>query len=258
MLQAVSAVSNDLPFVDNTSTTTRTSPRTHLRKRRRASSRSSTSPSSIDSTRKFALHAAGRTSSPRIVLGPGVLGRLPTELSRLGLSTPLIVSSPSRVDVTTRILAITPNLNARVLDSSVVESFPALRMDGDVIASISGRDCVISVGGGSAVALARTLGLRKGIPHICIPTTHSGNEFRMSTSLYPAKIQHRQFRGRPVSNSKTVYSKPVVIIYDEDLTTSATRTISAPSGTSMHMDSQLCHRAKTEDELWSYLHLPGV
>ncbi|KAK7417811.1 hypothetical protein QQX98_004285 [Neonectria punicea] len=259
-LQAAASESNELRFIDNTntSTTTRTRLRTHLSKTRRASSRPSTSPSSTASTRKSAFNAAGRTPSPRIVLGPGVLTRLPNELSRLGLSTPLIVSSPSRIDVTNRILTIIPNLNARVLDSSVVHHFPAVRMDGDLLASVSGRDCVISVGGGSAVALARNIGLRKGIPHICIPTTYSGSEFRMSTPLNTAKTKHRQFRVRPVSNSKTVYSKPVVIIYDEDLTMSATERISAPSATNAHMNAQLRHRAKTEDDLWSYIHLPGV
>ncbi|KAF7553920.1 hypothetical protein G7Z17_g3279 [Cylindrodendrum hubeiense] len=245
----------------NTDTASGTKLPTNFAKHPRALSRSSISPPSISGARKSSSHAAVRASSTRIVLGPGVLDRLPTELGRLGLSAPLIVSSPSRADLTARIHAIIPGLDRHVLDPSIIEQFPARNIDDDAVAGISGRDCVVSVGGGSAVELARIIGLGKAIPHICIPTTYSGSEFMMPPHSPSAKTRDRRRRGKRTSKSpKASSSKPVVIIYDEDLTISTTKMIFTPDGINTNGNAhsgESRHRTK-DDTLWSYIHLPGV
>lgn len=186
--------------------------------------------------------------SPRVVLGPKVIDRLPSELGRLQLSTPLIVSSPSRIAVAKKIQSSIPNLKSRILDSSVV-NVPSHVVDG-TIARIAGHDCVISVGSDSAVNLARSIGLRKGIPHICVPTTYSGSEV---TAL--AAIGRNSHKGS-LRESKI---PPTVIIYDEDLTTSAPKRFSAPSSASiMAVSAESRHRPVDDGALWSYIHLPGV
>ncbi|RMJ07708.1 hypothetical protein BHE90_010589 [Fusarium euwallaceae] len=190
--------------------------------------------------------------SPRVVVGRDAVKNLPVELARLHLSSPLIVSSPSRLDLARKIQAIIPNLDSRILSSSIIA----------IPARISGRDCVVSLGGGSAVTLARAVGLRKGIPHICIPTTYSGNE------MIPKSIslgrRERGAMGESMSRaSKEIAKKskllPTVIIYDENLTISSPTRFSAPSNEDVMKD---LHRAgpgpKSEDAYWSYIHLPGV
>lgn len=263
LLPVMSSEPTDLRLANNTNTNTGTDQAlsTYLAKHQRALSQPSVSPPSVSDARNFSSNAAARVSSPRIVLGPGVLDRLPTELRRLDLSAPLIVSSPSRSDLTSRIHALIPDFDTRVLDPSIIEQFPARNMDDDVIDAISGRDCVISVGGGSAVALTRIIGWRKAIPHICIPTTYSGSEFMMRPPTSKTKARDRRRRGRRASNdSRATSSKPVLIIYDEDLTASTTKTICTPSplntnGNAHSGESQ--HR--TEDDIpWGYLHLPGI
>lgn len=185
--------------------------------------------------------------SPRVVLGPGAIGRLPSELGRLQLTAPLIVSSPSRIAVAKKIQSLIPNLKSRILDSSVI-NVPSHVVDA-TIARIAGHDCVISVGSDSAVNLARSIGLRKGIPHICVPTTYSGSEV---TALASGREVHKGF----LRESKI---PPTVIVYDEDLTTSAPKRFSAPSSASiMAVSAESRHRPVDDRALWSYIHLPGV
>ncbi|KAI5458247.1 hypothetical protein BGZ63DRAFT_60763 [Mariannaea sp. PMI_226] len=208
-----------------------------------------------------AASSSGRTnrtpksSSPRIVFGPGVLARLPAELGRLQLSAPLIVCSPSRADLVAKVKAYIPNLDVRILDPSTIENFPAQNMDDDAITDIHSRDCVVSVGGGSAVAVARIVGSRKAIPHICIPTTYSGNEVRMAMPSYADQTKKKRRR------REELLHQPTVIIYDEDLTMSSPRTIPVPVSTtqdSITHPSESSQSFKDTNLPWSYLHLPGV
>jgi alcohol dehydrogenase class IV len=137
------------------------------------------------------------------------------------------------------------NLESRILDSAVV-NVPTRVVD-DAVARITGHDVVISVGAGSAIGLAKAVGIRKGIPHVCIPTTYSGSEMSPLLAADGRKMGH--------NGSKVM---PTVIIYDEDLTgmSTAPKKISAPSAAS----SAAANRDSSHDDdaSWSYIHLPGV
>lgn len=113
-------------------------------------------------------------AQPRIVLGAGAISRLPAELGFLSVAAPIIVSSPSRLGLARRIQALIPNLNSHILDSAVINVQD--HVVDDAVERITGRDVVISVGGSSAVGLARAVSIRKSIPHVCIPTNYSGFE----------------------------------------------------------------------------------
>ncbi|KAG5929892.1 hypothetical protein E4U42_004084 [Claviceps africana] len=232
-------------------------------------------------------------ASPRIVYGPGKICRLPTELGRLRVSAPLIVSSPSRIPLARRIQGLIPNLDSRILDSAVV-NVPAHIVD-DAVSRIDDRDVVISVGGASAVGLAKAIGCRKSIPHVCIPTTYSGSEMmpllldacpaRHNTTVpsashlashdtsrgsskpdkYHRRHHHRERDSSSRSSRKASRTTsfrdprvlPSVVIYDEDLTTSVSKRFSAPSNETA-LARSVEKRQENETSQWSYLHLPGV
>ena len=237
-----------LSITDSDNNTTLPKRPKHHRSHHKEHSSSQSSKRSSGSKGSKASKSSDHHPSPRVVLGPGAIGRLPNELGRLHASSPLIVSSPSRVALAKKIQALIPNLSSRILDSALVQ-VPSRVID-DTISRITGRDCVISVGGGSAVNLARAIGLRKGIPHICIPTTYSGSELVTHTAS-----------GREHKKSSLRESKipPTVVIYDEDLTMSSPKRFSAPSAAiAMASTSESRPRPKEDGALWSYLHLPGV
>ncbi|RDA83378.1 hypothetical protein CP532_4722 [Ophiocordyceps camponoti-leonardi (nom. inval.)] len=240
------------------------------------------SPASVTSISSVASSASSSSSSsafsppspavdfPRVVYGPGTVTRLAQELGRLHVSSPLIVSSPSRIGLARRIQTLIPNLDSRILDSTVV-SVPAAAVD-DALDRITDRDAVVSVGGASAVGLASAIGLRKIIPHICIPTTYSGSEMMPpllggsparhvessgsssgssgnspSSGSAASSIRrrqrhrhrhhhHRSSRLTPASHHLVSAVRdpripPAVVIYDEELTAWSSRCFSAPSAT---------------------------
>ncbi|PHH61694.1 hypothetical protein CDD81_8039 [Ophiocordyceps australis] len=180
-----------------------------------------TSASAILRARALSTGRAGKTSysasvstcssaasdeSPRVVYGAGTLARLPAELARLRLTSPLIVSSPSRMALARHVQALIADYDSHILDSAVV-SVPARVVD-DAVDRIEGRDVVISIGGASAVGLAKAIGCRKAIPHICIPTTYSGSEMMpLLLDASPARHSSAAVAAAAVAAKKTHRSR---------------------------------------------------
>lgn len=238
----------------------------------------------VNSTASPTLPRAATSSKPRrkstrVVFGRGTIHRLASELGALQVSNPLIVSSPSRIPVARRIQALIPNLQAHILDAAVV-TVPEHIVD-DAVERISGHDVVISVGGSTAVGLARAISIRKGIPHVCIPTTYSSFEIMPLYEYDAATSTHRRRRGSCGSaassgrswlssskhsttsrNSSSRLStvakdaktrvKPAVIIYDEELTEVCAKIVSAAKA----VDSRKPPEGSKEE--WSFLDLPGI
>lgn len=234
----------------------------HLKKKRKKSSIHKTrhlkTPDDTDThQQRNTISPRARKSSiygpfPRVIVGYDTVNQLSTELDRLHLSLPLLVSSPSRLGLARTIQSKIAHLDSRILDTSVAT----------VPSSLTGRDCVVSIGGGSAVTLARTVAYRKQIPHICIPTTYNRNELVSSPArLSPSTGGLAQSRG--ASNAEcTRISRtlPAVVIYDKNLTdtTSPTR-FQAPSDADIMNDFYKHQNTpRGENARWGFLDLPGV
>ncbi|KAL7906053.1 hypothetical protein GGI35DRAFT_113609 [Trichoderma velutinum] len=209
------------------------------------------------------------SESPRVVLGYDALASLPTELNKLCLSVPLVIYSPSRLSLANRIRALLPNLNACFI-SLDTHPGPAI---------LAGRDSVISVGGPRAVALARRISFKMSIPHICVPTTHSGATGDLPPWGFPEEghsgstIFEEGDDMRSDDGDKTL---PTVILYDKRLTESCIRRFSAPSGVGDDTETEaedvilvgpdvatganasVLRSAQSSTAQWSYINLPGV
>lgn len=227
-------------------------------------------------SRRSSKSLDAKPESPRVVLGLNAIAKLPTELNKLCLSFPLIIHSPSRRSLANRIRSLLPNFSADIINS---DKHPDLAM-------LSGRDSVISVGGPWAVAMARRISLKMNIPHICVPTMHSGAAGdrppwgKHDADKGSLKTSDEESGGQS-DDEKT--SLPAVIIYDEKLTESCITRFSAPSGhvvdaqaeTDAEDDESAAAAAPTAvDETdtdestprstkistaqWSFINLPGV
>lgn len=179
---------------------------------------------STESTRSFNIlpptHFAAvqftSCSKPRMLIGNGVLARLPAELSTLQISCPLIVSSPSCASLAKRVQGLIPQLDSRFLKTASLDDTVTLAFD---------PDAVISVGSASALELATDIGMRRRIPHICIPTTYDGSDIGRrpgDTRKERDKFSlGNSYKGRPkkmADKKMEGQAKPQVIIYDLDLT----------------------------------------
>ena len=161
-------------------------------------------------------------SSPsRVVFGPGVLDRLPAEVTRLGRSRVLVVSGSGTADAAARA--------ARILGPLLAGHFAGAAMHTPV--EVTGRaleqlrsleaDCLVSVGGGSATGLGKALSVRTGLPQIAVPTTYAGSE------VTPVL-------GETDANGKTTRSAPEIrpeaVLYDVELTRGLPVPLSVTSG----------------------------
>jgi alcohol dehydrogenase class IV len=164
------------------------------------------------------------SSCPRVVFGRSGLEKLPEELRRLGVESPVIVSSPTRVNLAENVRSILQDsliTVASIIDKAIVHV--PIDITEQVVDQTQsfGADSIISVGGGSAIGLGKAIAVRTGLPHICVPTTYSGSE--MTAILGELKD------GRKVARTDPKIM-PATVIYDVDLTMQLPKTLTAVSG----------------------------
>lgn len=157
----------------------------------------------------------------RVQFGSGTLQKLPTELHRLNLSSPVLLSGPQQGKQVEHLRSI---LNGQVAGSFTEATMHTPTNVTEKALSYTREheaDSIVSIGGGSAVGLGKAISIRTGLPHICIPTTYAGSE--MTTHL-----------GETAEGRKTTRSDPKIlpgtVIYDVDLTMTLPAGLSATSG----------------------------
>lgn len=147
-------------------------------------------------------------TSARIVFGPGCAERvLAEEIERLGVQRLLIVATSRNAS-----LIATP---AKALP--VVATFDGVRPHVPVetvnlavaLATRTGADAVLSVGGGSTTGTAKAIALRTSLPIVAVPTTYAGSEV---TPVWGTTEGARKITGR----SSVVV--PKTVLYDPALT----------------------------------------
>ncbi len=159
--------------------------------------------------------------SARVVFGDGAVGRVPAEADRLGALRVLLIGGGHDGNVADGIAA---GLGGRVLArvADVVEHVPvevaaaATRQAAD-----AGADLLLSVGGGSAVGLAKAVARDLGLPILAVPSTYSGSEM---TPIWGLTEGGRKTTGR---DPRVL---PRTVVYDPALTVSLPPGLTATSG----------------------------
>ena len=154
----------------------------------------------------------------RVVFGPGAAETLESELSRIGRSRALVVS-------TARGLASAPPLSPSMVAASFTGS--VAQVPGDVaddaatLANSAEADCIVAIGGGSAIGVAKAVALKSGLPIVAVPTTYGGSEM---TPIWGIT------RGGTKETGRDASVRPVTVIYDPDLTLDLPLNITVCSG----------------------------
>lgn len=143
----------------------------------------------------------------RVVFGSGASSAIADEVSRLGFQRVLLTG-------TARSLGSLPTPIAReIVAATFTEVVPHIPWDvaerARFAAIESGADCIVAVGGGSAIGVAKAVALQSGLPIIAVPTTYGGSEM---TPIWGITRGGRKETGR----DRRV--RPVTVIYDAELT----------------------------------------
>lgn len=147
----------------------------------------------------------------RVVFGRGTRDSVDAELAALGHDKALVLSTPHQADQAQHV--------AERLGDGSVGVFPDAAMHTPVEVTEravsayrdSGATCVVGIGGGSTVGLAKAVATRTGADQIVIPTTYAGSE--MTDILGETSKGEKTTRRDPSI-------RPEVVIYDVELTLS--------------------------------------
>lgn len=157
----------------------------------------------------------------RVIFGAGSVDKVTEELAIIGASRSIIVCTPEQIGLAEGI--------ANSIGSSCQGIFPRAtvhvpieiaRQARDYARSVD-ADCIVAVGGGSSIGLAKAIALESSIPILAIPTTYAGSEM---TTIYGITDDGRKTTGR---DQRVL---PRSVIYDPELTYSLPATLSVTSG----------------------------
>jgi maleylacetate reductase len=160
------------------------------------------------------------TLGQRVLFGAGKAAEhLNAEVKRLTAQKIMVIASarerPNAEKITTR-------LNVKLIHDDVAPHVPLRKADTARNAAIrNGIDLLVSVGGGSAIGLAKAIALTTGLPIIAVPTTYAGSE---ATNVWGLTEASRKTTG---VDDRVL---PVAVIYDAELTLSLPKDLSIASG----------------------------
>ncbi|ANE03729.1 maleylacetate reductase [Corynebacterium crudilactis] len=168
----------------------------------------------------MSLKFSHETLGQRVLFGTKQASQyLIAEIMRLEAQNVMVIASNSGLFSAQEIAA---DIDVKVWHSNVKMHVPMeTAIEARAIAVDNDIDVIVSVGGGSAVGLAKAIALTTSIPIIAIPTTYAGSE---ATNVWGITESARKTTG---VDNKVV---PTTVIYDSSLTMSLPVEMSVASG----------------------------
>lgn len=157
----------------------------------------------------------------RVIFGSGTIQKLPEELSRLGLSKPLLLCTPQQTSQAADLEKILGGKVAGTFSRATMHTPVEVTEEALEVVKSTGADSLVAIGGGSTTGLGKALSIRTGLYHICIPTTYAGSEVTPILGETQAGLKKTR------SDPKIL---PGTVIYDVDLTMTLPASLSATSG----------------------------
>lgn len=157
----------------------------------------------------------------RIVFGPGKVSELPSETEKLGASSVLVISTGSQRAVADAAIAALGTSFAARIDGAVMHVPRENVVSAVDLARQHNCDCVVAIGGGSAIGVAKGIALETGLPIIAVPSTYAGSEM---TDIWGISEGDGKTTGRDTC------VVPKTVIYDPDLTRGLPGRLAGPSG----------------------------
>lgn len=145
----------------------------------------------------------------RVVFGRGTLACVGAELSALGHDRALVLSTAHQADQAAAVADHLGRASAGLFTQAAMHTPVDVTEHAIAAFRDSGARCVVGIGGGSTVGLAKAIAARTGADQIVIPTTYAGSEM---TDILGETSDGEKTTRRDAS------IRPEVVIYDVDLT----------------------------------------
>ncbi|MDT0304295.1 maleylacetate reductase [Streptomonospora wellingtoniae] len=175
-----------------------------------------------------------QTLPRRVLAGLGARHEIPAETERLGAERVLLVSTRSSRGPADELAAALGSSLAARFDGPVVHTPVEVTREAVAAAERAGADCVVAIGGGSAIGLAKALSGRTALPQIAVPTTYAGSE--VTPNLGETENGVKTTRRDPAL-------APGTVVYDAELT------LTLPKG--LTLTSALNALAHAIEALWA-------
>lgn len=185
----------------------------------------------------------------RILFGPGKLAYVAEEVTRLGASRALVLSTPfQRADAFALAERLGP-LAAGIFSEATMHT-PIDVTERAMAAYAAARaDCIVALGGGSTIGLGKAIAWRNDAPQIVIPTTYAGSE------VTPILGQTENGLKTTIRDARVL---PEVVLYEPDLTLGLPIATSVASGLNAMAHAVESVYARDRNPVSSMLAVEGV
>lgn len=160
-------------------------------------------------------------SPSRIVFGAGTVSRVGEEIERLGKRRALVLSTPAQQADAEQLSEKLAKLSGGVFAAAAMHTPVDVTEKALAAYDAAAADCLVAVGGGSTVGLAKAIAYRNDAPQVVVATTYAGSE------VTPILGQTENGIKTTVRHSKIL---PEVVIYDPELTLQLPVAMSITSG----------------------------
>lgn len=155
----------------------------------------------------------------RVRFGRGLQAEVGAEMTTLGLSRALVLTTKDQAAqgeaVRSSLGSMAGDLFSRAAMHTPIDvTEQALRLADDA-------DCLVAIGGGSTIGLAKAIALRTDLPQIVLPTTYAGSE---------ATPVLGQTSGGVKETLRSPKVQPEVILYDPELVATLPAKLTVTSG----------------------------
>lgn len=144
-----------------------------------------------------------------VVFGPGAFKTVGAEVEKLGATRCLVISTPGRSAIAERIRDILGQSCVDVHANAKSHIPIDVVRDAQVKIKALEVDCMVAIGGGASIGLAKAIALETGLPFIAIPTTYSGSEMTGFCGITVDGVKRMHKSARMLAR---------VVIYDPELT----------------------------------------
>ncbi|MXO58449.1 iron-containing alcohol dehydrogenase [Altererythrobacter salegens] len=157
----------------------------------------------------------------RFVFGRGTMSELGREITALGCTRALVLTTPGQAGMGERLVAQLGDLACGHFAGAAMHTPVEVTETAMAKVAETGADCVVAIGGGSTIGLGKAIALRTDLPQVVVPTTYAGSE---ATPVL----------GQTENGVKTIQRNmrvlPEVVVYDVELTLGLPVDVTVTSG----------------------------